>query len=105
MRVTQSMLSNNLLRNLNRSYASMDKYFNQLNTGKKFNRPSDDPVAAMRGIGFRSELRQPEQFERNTSEVHNWFDNTDSALEQINSGLQRIRYLAVQASNGTYGES
>lgn len=105
MRVTQSMLSNNLLRNLNRSYSEMDKYFNQLNTGKKFNRPSDDPVAAMRGIGFRSELHQIEQFERNTSEVHNWFDNTDAALEQVNSGLQRIRYLAVQASNGTYGET
>lgn len=99
------MLSNNLLRNLNRSYSEMDKYFNQLNTGKKFNRPSDDPVAAMRGIGFRSELHQIEQFERNTSEVHNWFDNTDAALEQVNSGLQRIRYLAVQASNGTYGET
>ncbi|MCM3740227.1 flagellar hook-associated protein FlgL [Oceanobacillus luteolus] len=105
MRVTQSMLSNNLLRNLNQSYAEMDKYFNQLNTGKKFNRPSDDPVAAMKGIGFRTELHQVEQYQRNTNEVHNWLDNSDSALDQINSGLQRIRYLAVQASNGTYGES
>ena len=105
MRVTQSMLSNNLLRNLNQSYAEMDKYFNQLNTGKKFNRPSDDPVAAMKGIGFRTELHQVEQYQRNTNEVHNWLDNSDSALDQVNSGLQRIRYLAVQASNGTYGES
>ncbi|MFD1607339.1 flagellar hook-associated protein FlgL [Oceanobacillus luteolus] len=105
MRVTQSMLSNNLLRNLNQSYAEMDKYFNQLNTGKKFNRPSDDPVAAMKGIGFRTELHQVKQYQRNTNEVHNWLDNLDSALDQVNSGLQRIRYLAVQASNGTYGES
>lgn len=105
MRVTQSMLSNNLLRNLNRSYAELDKYFNQLNTGKKFNRPSDDPVAAMRGIGFRTELHRIEQYQRNTSEVHNWYDNTDAALDQINSGLERLRYLAVQASNGTYGET
>ncbi|GGN53645.1 MULTISPECIES: flagellar hook-associated protein FlgL [Oceanobacillus] len=104
MRVTQSMISNNLLSNLNRSYAKMDKYFDQLNTGKKFSRPSEDPVAALKGIGYRTELHRIEQYQRNTGEVQNWFDNTDAALEQANSGLQRLRYLAVQASNGTYGE-
>lgn len=83
----------------------MDKYFNQLNTGKKFSRPSEDPVAAMKGIGYRTELHRIEQFQRNTGEVQNWFDNTDAALEQTNSGLQRLRYLAVQASNGTYSEA
>ncbi|MCF3943442.1 flagellar hook-associated protein FlgL [Oceanobacillus alkalisoli] len=105
MRVTQSMISNNLLTNLNKSYAEVDKYFNQLNTGKKFSRPSEDPVAAMKGIGYRTELHRIEQYQRNTGEVQNWYDNTDAALDQTNSGLQRLRYLAVQASNGTYGEA
>jgi flagellar hook-associated protein 3 FlgL len=105
MRVTQSMLSTNLLRNLNQSYKELDTYFNQLNTGKKFSRPSEDPVSAMKGINFRSELNQIEQYQRNTNEATNWFDNTDAALDQINSGVQRIRYLAVQASNGTYGDA
>ena len=105
MRVTQSMISNNLLTNLNKSYAEVDKYFNQLNTGKKFSRPSEDPVAAMKGIGYRTELHRIEQYQRNTGEVQNWYDNTDAALDQTNSGLQRLRYLAVQASNDTYGEA
>lgn len=105
MRVTQNMVSTNLLKNLNRSYGELDKYFTQLNTGKKINRPSDDPVAAMKGMGFRTELNRIEQYQRNTNELHNWFDNSDAALEQVTSGVQRIRYLAVQASNGTYGES
>ncbi|WP_405100355.1 flagellar hook-associated protein FlgL [Oceanobacillus sp. FSL H7-0719] len=105
MRVTQSMISNNMLNNLNKSYAELDKYFNQLNTGKKINRPSDDPVAAMNGMGYRTELSKVGQYQRNTNELHNWFDNSDAALEQATSGLQRIRYLAVQASNGTYDEA
>ena len=105
MRVTQSMISNNMLKNLNKSYAELDKYFNQLNTGKKINRPSDDPVAAMNGMGYRTELSKVGQYQRNTNELHNWFDNSDAALEQATSGLQRIRYLAVQASNGTYDEA
>jgi flagellar hook-associated protein 3 FlgL len=105
MRVTQSMISANVLQNLNKSYAELDKYFNQLNTGKKINRPSDDPVAAINGMGYRTELSRVEQYQRNASEIHSWHDNSDAALEQITSGLQRVRYLAVQASNGTYDNS
>lgn len=105
MRVTQSMISTNLLKNLNKSYAEMDKYFNQLNTGKKINRPSEDPVVAMNGMGYRSELNRVEQYQRNTTELHNWYDNSDATMEQVTSGMQRIRYLAVQASNGTYDSS
>lgn len=105
MRVTQTMISNNMLNNLNKSYAELDKYFNQLNTGKKINRPSDDPVAAMNGIGYRTELSRVGQYQRNTNELHNWFDNSDAALEQVTSALNRVRELAVQASNGTYGDS
>ncbi|MHA6252367.1 flagellar hook-associated protein FlgL [Oceanobacillus sp. CAU 1775] len=102
MRVTQSMISTNLLKNLNKSYGELDKYMDQLNTGKKINRPSDDPVAAMNGMNYRTELAKVEQYQRNTNEVHNWFDNSDAAMEQMTRGLDRIRYLAVQASNGTY---
>lgn len=105
MRITQGMISSNLLKNLNKSYAEMDKYFNQLNTGKKINRPSEDPVVAMNGMGYRSELNRVEQYQRNTTELHNWYDNSDAAMEQITSGMQKIRHLAVQASNGTYDAS
>ncbi|RLL46658.1 flagellar hook-associated protein FlgL [Oceanobacillus piezotolerans] len=105
MRVTQNMLSTNMLKNLSNSYSEMGKYMEQLNTGKKINKPSDDPVVAMNGMGYRSELAQVEQFKRNTNEVHNWFDNTDAALDQATQAMQRLRELAVQASNDTYDAS
>lgn len=104
MRVTQSMLSNNMLRNLTNSNAQMNKYMEQLYTGKKITKPSDDPVVAMKGIGYRSELVRVEQYQRNTSEVNNWMDNTDSALNQATSAMQRLRELAVKANNGTNSE-
>ncbi|MGM8215200.1 flagellar hook-associated protein FlgL [Bacillaceae bacterium W0354] len=105
MRITQSMLNNNMLRNISQSYTRMDKYMNQLSTGKKINRPSDDPVAAMKGISYRSELSKVKQFDRNISEVHSWMENTDDALDQSGKALQRIRELIVQASNDTYEEN
>ncbi|MCT2537253.1 flagellar hook-associated protein FlgL [Aquibacillus koreensis] len=104
MRVTQSMLSNNMLRNLSNSYSNLGKYMDQLSTGKKVNRPSDDPVVAMKGMNYRSQVVNVEQFERNIGEVHNWMDNSDAALDKATQALQRLRELAVKGSNGTYEE-
>ncbi|MFC3886529.1 flagellar hook-associated protein FlgL [Bacillus songklensis] len=105
MRVTQGMLSGNMLRNLSQSYSRLGKYQDQLATGKKINRPSDDPVVAMKGMFYRTNLTEVEQFKRNFSEAYNWVENTDAALDKATEALQRIRELTVQASNGTYEES
>lgn len=104
MRVTQSMLSTNMLRNLSNSYNKLGKLQEQLATQKKINRPSDDPVVAMLGIGYRGDLNQVQQFNRNISEVNNWLEATDDAIAEGISALQRIRELTLQATNGTYDE-
>ncbi|TFJ93303.1 flagellar hook-associated protein FlgL [Lentibacillus salicampi] len=102
MRITQSMLSNNMLRNLSGSYTKLNSYMEQLSSGKKINRPSDDPVIAMKGMGYRTQVTEVEQFKRNTNEVHNWMDNSDAALDKATKALQKMRELAVQASSDTY---
>lgn len=104
MRVTQGMLSNNMLNNLMNSQVKMDKYLEQLYTGKKISRPSDDPVIAMKGINYRSELAKVEQFKRNTGEVNNWMDNSDAALDNATKAMHRLRDLAVKAGNAAYGD-
>jgi flagellar hook-associated protein 3 FlgL len=105
MRVTQGMLTGNMLRNLSASYSRLDKYQDQLATGKKINRPSDDPVVAMKGMVYRTNLTEVEQFKRNFSEAYNWIENSDAALDKATQALQRIRELVVQASNDTYESS
>ncbi|MFC7062469.1 flagellar hook-associated protein FlgL [Halobacillus seohaensis] len=104
MRVTQGMLTNNMLTNLSNSYGKMGDLQEQLSTGKKISRPSQDPVVAMKGMNYRSQLGEVEQFQRNIGEVHNWMDNSDAALDEGTQALQRIRELNVQASNGTYSD-
>ncbi|SHH37214.1 flagellar hook-associated protein FlgL [Virgibacillus chiguensis] len=101
MRITQSMLSNNMLRNLSNSYTKLDTYMEQVRTGKKINRPSDNPVVAMKGINYRRQENEAEQYLRNTGEAHNWMDNSDAALDQATKAMQKLRELAVKASNGT----
>ncbi|TKH06875.1 flagellar hook-associated protein FlgL [Peribacillus simplex] len=102
MRVTQSMLTNNMLSNLSSSYEKMSKLQEQVSTQKKFSKPSDNPVAAMMGMGYRTNLNQIGQYQSNIAEATNWIDSTDDAITESVSAMQRIRELTVQGSNGTY---
>ncbi|WP_057911983.1 flagellar hook-associated protein FlgL [Peribacillus muralis] len=102
MRVTQSMLTNNMLRNLSGSYEKMAKLQEQVSSQKKFTKPSDNPVAAMMGMGYRTNLNQIGQYQSNISEATNWIDSTDDAISESVSVMQRIREITVQGSNGTY---
>lgn len=102
MRVTQSMLSSNMMKNLSASLARLDKLNTQVATQKKIDKPSDDPVVAMKGMTYRRGLEEVEQFQRNFGEAYNWVENSDSALDKGKLALDRIRELVVQTSNDTY---
>ena len=101
MRVTQSMLSNNMLRNLNTNYGKMSKLQEQINSGSKISRPSDAPVVAVKGMGYRIEVDKIEQYQRNMGEAHTWLDSTDTALGIVGDSLHRVKELVVQAANDT----
>lgn len=101
MRVTQSMLTNNLLRNLNASYSKMGKLQEQIESGTVISRPSDDPVVAIKGMDYRVELDKNNQYQRNLSQANTWLDTSDEALGQVGEVLLRVKELVVQASNGT----
>ncbi|MBE2912921.1 flagellar hook-associated protein FlgL [Anoxybacillus flavithermus] len=103
MRVTQMMLANNTLRNVSKSYDKLGTYQQQLATGKKIHRPSEDPVVAVKGMHYRTSLTEIEQFQRNLSEAYTWMENSESALNHTTNVLQRARELVVQAKNGTLG--
>ncbi|CAI8975308.1 flagellar hook-associated protein FlgL [Priestia megaterium] len=101
MRVTQGMLAANSLKQISNSYNKLETLQNQLSTGKKINRPSDDPIVATKGMAYRSNLSEVNQYKRNLTEAQSWFDSSESGLEQVNSILQRTKELVVQGLNGT----
>lgn len=105
MRVTQSMLSNSNLKYISQNYNRLGSLMDQLNTGKKITKPSDDPVIAMKGMRYRSQVVEVDQFRRNLNEGFNWLENSDSALDETGQVLHRVRELVVQASNDSYNET
>lgn len=105
MRVTQSMMANSSLKHLGNSFEKLKNYSDQLSTGKKISRPSQDPVVAMNGMRYRTQVAETEQFKRNLSEAYNWMDTADSTLGQTTDALHRVRELTVQASNDSYEDT
>lgn len=105
MRVTQGMIATNSLRHLSQSYSNMGKYQDQLATGKKINRPSDDPVVAIKGMYYRSNLTEVEQYKRNLNEAYQWMESSEAGIDHATQVMQRVRELVVQGQTGTNSPS
>lgn len=105
MRVTQTMLTQTNLKHLSSSYNTLARVQEQLISGKRIQKASEDPVVAMQGIRYRTEVREVDQFRRNVSEATSWMDLTDSTLNEVTEAVKRIRELTTQAANDTYESS
>ncbi len=90
-----------MLRNVSTSYNKMGKLQDQITTGKKVNRPSDNPVVAMKGMGYRMTVDKVAQYQENLGEVNNWLDSSDDALDKVGQAMHRARELVTSAANGT----
>lgn len=101
MRVTQSMLSNTMLRNLNSSYTRMATLQQQISTGSKLLRPSDDPVGVTKAMSYRTQLTQNAQYDENLDTATKWLDTTDTTLGSVTSAMTRVQELVTQAANDT----
>ena len=62
MRITTKIMQNNSLSNINTNKTLQDKLNTQLATEKKINRPSDDPVVAIRALRLRTNVSQVTQY-------------------------------------------
>ncbi|MEP3561166.1 MAG: flagellar hook-associated protein FlgL [Marinobacter sp.] len=73
----------------------------QISTGKKVNKPSDDPVAAARILKLDQNLSRVETYQRNADLANNRLKQEESALSSAIDIIQRVRELTVQAGNGS----
>ncbi|NLG89104.1 MAG: flagellar hook-associated protein FlgL [Clostridiaceae bacterium] len=101
MRITNNMLINNMLNNLSNNLNRMNKYQNQLATGKRISLPSDDPIVASRALKLRTDVAEIQQYKRNVDDATSWMEITEKTLGQMGEVMHRVRELAVQAGNET----
>lgn len=106
MRITTKMMQNTSLRNLNINKALQEKLTNQMSTGKKITRPSDDPVIAIRSLKLNSSLDKIDQYyEKNASDADSWIGLTLSSLSAVNEILTNDVRTNIISANNNYKEA
>lgn len=101
MRVTQQMLHQNSVRNMNQNLSRFEKTNSQVASGKMLELPSDNPNGVSKAMSLKSSLAANGQYEKNIDEANLWLDETDQTISQMTDVMQRVRELSVNASNGT----
>lgn len=101
MRINHNIQALNAYRNLSFNQTGMSKHLERLSSGLRINRASDDAAGLAISEKMRSQIRGLDMAERNTMDGISLIQTAEGALGTTHEILQRIRELAVQASNGT----
>lgn len=101
MRITPNITSQNSLYNIQQARTQMDKTQEKIASGKNYNRPSDDPVAARLLANFSDQLRAGEQYESNMTKANIWLNVSETALEGMSKTMSEIKKLTATLTSGT----
>ena len=96
-----AMFSN---RSLGVTQGSLTKDMEKLSSGQKINRAGDDASGLAVSEKMRSQIRGLNQASRNAANGISFIQTTEGYLQETTDIVQRIRELAVQASNGIYSD-
>jgi flagellar hook-associated protein 3 FlgL len=105
LRITQSTLYSRALYDIQHGLAHSLQLQEQISTGRRINRPSDDPAAALQIIPLNNDLRTLQQLGSNVSLAQETLNTGAASLEDASAIMQRVRELAMQAANDTVSAS
>lgn len=102
MRITSKMLSRQVINNLNNVYDKLSKEHMRAATGDAFQRASENPYDAIRGMNIRDRLGRIGQYERNIETANGTVLECETALTFVNKGIDKVINELRKASSGTY---
>lgn len=99
MRVTNTMISNSAKSHILNAKNRLLKYEEQYTSQQKIQRPSDDPVVAVRSLRLRTTYAQIQQYtERNVRDAMEWMDMTEGAMTNAGKVLDSMKALLNQGN-------
>ena len=101
MRITNNMLSRIFLLDLERNATRLIQTQERLSTGRRINRPSDDPIGTSKALHLRLLEKQNEQYQKNIDDASSWLNYNDSILGDLQTAISRAKGIAVQGSDST----
>lgn len=101
MRVTNNMILRNSSYNINGTKGNVNTSMNQMTTQKKIEKPSDDPVVAIRSLRLSTSLSRVDQYyKKNIPDAESWLNVTETALTNMKSLITDVRTQCVNGSTG-----
>jgi flagellin len=83
---------------------AIDKDMEKLSSGLRINRAGDDASGLAVSEKMRSQIRGLRRAEKNAQDGISFIQTTEGYLQESQDMIQRLRELAVQASNGIYSD-
>jgi flagellin len=83
---------------------AIDKDMEKLSSGLRINRAGDDASGLAVSEKMRSQIRGLRRAEKNAMDGISFIQTTEGYLQESQDMIQRLRELAVQASNGIYSD-
>ncbi len=93
-----SLLTQN---NLNKSQGALNSAIERLSSGLRINSAKDDAAGQAIANRFTANIKGLTQAQRNANDGISLAQTTEGALSEVNTNLQRVRELSVQAANGS----
>jgi len=88
-----------------RSLAEMLRLNGQVASGKRINKPSDDPAGAARAIDYKVAIDADAQYRKNVGDASALIGYAENALASASSAMARLKELALQGASGTLDAS
>ncbi len=99
MRVTHTTIYNASQSRLANIVEDFNKANQEVSTGKRINRLSDDPVGLTRVVGLRSNLSNLDQMTKNIRTANTWLIESETALRSIEGMLGDAKVLAISMNS------
>ncbi|EPE7076260.1 flagellin N-terminal helical domain-containing protein [Cronobacter sakazakii] len=101
--INTNLLSLTTQTNLNKSQSALGTAIERLSSGLRINSAKDDAAGQAIANRMTSQVKGMTQAARNANDGISLVQTAEGNLNEINTNLQRIRELAVQAANDTNG--
>ncbi|USG65326.1 flagellin [Brevibacillus ruminantium] len=104
MIINHNISAMNTHRQLGVNTGSLAKNVEKLSSGYRINRAADDAAGLSISERMRAQIRGMEQASRNSQDGISLIQTAEGALQTVNNMLVRIKEIATQSANGTYGD-
>ncbi len=101
MRITHMLVARRTQNYIQEAMQRLARTQEQMSTGRKVLRLSDDPPALSQLLNVRAAVERNQQYMRNITDGLSYLDGADTALGTAGELLQKALEYAIQGANGT----